>query len=85
MLERYDNRLIMNDKQINELAEDDIDFDDDDEFMREYRAKRVNQLQEMAARPKFGSVYEIRKPEWEQEIVRAPTDVNVFIVLYQPQ
>ena len=40
-LEVYDNKLIMNDKQLEELAEDDLDFDDDDDFMKEYRAKRL--------------------------------------------
>ena len=40
-LEYYDNRAIMTDKQLGAKAEDDIDFDDDDEFMQEYRAMRM--------------------------------------------
>ena len=39
-LEHYDNRNIMNDDQMKEL-EDELGFDDDDDFMKEYRAKRV--------------------------------------------
>lgn len=36
-----------------------------------------------AAKPKFGSVFEISKPDWEQHITNAPADVNVIIHLYQ--
>lgn len=32
--ELYDPKLLLNDKQLEEKAEDDIDFDDDDEFMK---------------------------------------------------
>lgn len=38
--ERYDNKLLMNSEQLEQRAEDDIDFDEDD-FMKEYRAKRM--------------------------------------------
>ena len=33
-LEHYDNKRIMNAQQLEEKAEDDIDFDDDDEFLQ---------------------------------------------------
>lgn len=36
-----------------------------------------------ASKPRFGSVLEISKPEWEQEVQRAPEGVYVVIVLYQ--
>ena len=32
--ENYDPKLLLNDKQLEEKAEDDIDFDDEDEFMK---------------------------------------------------
>ena len=67
-----------------EEAEDDFDLDDDDDFMKQYREERLAQMKEQAARPKFGSVIEISKPEWEMEIQRAPAGVNVMILLYQP-
>ena len=35
----------MNNQQLEEMAEDDLDFDEDD-FMKEYRAKRMAQMQE---------------------------------------
>ena len=36
-LEVYDSKYNMNAQQLEEKAEDDIDFDDDDEFMKNYR------------------------------------------------
>ena len=65
-LEYYDNKAIMTDKQLEEKAEDDIDFDDDDEFMKEYRATRMQEMKVQAALPRFGCVYDITKPDWEQ-------------------
>jgi len=45
-------------------------------------------MQEVAASklvPKFGSVVEISKPDWEQEVTRAPAESPVVIHLYQEQ
>ena len=83
--ELYDPKLAWNNKQVQEAAEDDIDFDDDDPFMKEWRAKRMQQVQAEAAKPKFGSVFEINKPEWEQHITNAPKEAKVVIHLYQEQ
>ena len=38
--ELYDPRLAMSAKQLEDKAEDDLDFDDDD-FMKQYRQKRL--------------------------------------------
>ena len=84
-LEYYDNKFVMNEKQIKEMAEDDIDFDDEDEFMKQYRARRIEQLKVESAKPKFGSVFEIVKADWEEHITRAPADVFVCIIFYQDQ
>jgi len=82
-LEVYDNKYSMTEKQLEEKAEEDIDFDEDDEFMKMYRQQRMGEMKEQAAKPRFGSVLEITKPEWDTEILRAPTDVFVVINLYQ--
>lgn len=84
-LEYYDNKFVMNEKQVKEMAEDDIDFDDEDEFMKQYRARRIEQLKVESAKPKFGSVFEIVKADWEEHITRAPVDVFVCIIFYQDQ
>ena len=65
------------------MAEEDIDFDDEDDFMKQYRAKRMAQMEEQSTKTRFGSVFEISKPEWEQHVTRAPADVFVVINLYQ--
>ena len=39
--ERYDPKLLLSNAQLEEKAEDDIDFDEDDEFMKEWREKRM--------------------------------------------
>jgi len=35
--------------------------------------------------PKFGSVIEISKPDWEMEVTNAPAESRVVIHLYQEQ
>jgi hypothetical protein len=42
------------------MAEDDLDFDEDD-FMKEYREKRIAQLKVDQSKLKFGKVFEINK------------------------
>ena len=81
--ELYDPKLLMSNKQLEEMAEDDLDFDDEDEFMKEWREKRMREVAVEAAKPKFGSVYEINKPEWDYHVTKAPAESNVIIHLYQ--
>jgi len=64
------------------MAEDDPDLEEDDVF-KEYRQKRLEELKLQAARPKFGSLLEINRPQFEIEVTRAPKDVLVVIHLYQ--
>jgi len=82
LLEAYDPKLIMTNKQLEEKAEDDLDFDEDD-FMKDYRDKRIAELQAKAALHSFGYLREIVKPEWEKQVTHAPKDVHVVIHLYQ--
>merc|ERR1711953_280116 len=63
--EKYDPKLLLNNEQLEEMAEDDPDFNDEDPFMKEWREKRMREVAAEASKPKFGSVYEINKPEWE--------------------
>jgi hypothetical protein len=41
--EKYDYKLLMKEQQLEEKAEDDLDFDED-EFMQAYRAKRIAEM-----------------------------------------
>lgn len=63
------------------MVEDDLDLEDD-EFMKEYRDKRIAEMMAVEAKLKFGSVFEISKPDWEYHVTRAPKDVSVAILLY---
>lgn len=80
--EVYDPKAFLNDKQLEDRADDDDDFDDSD-FMKQYREKRMAELKEQSLRPRFGTVYEINKQAWDEHVTRAPKDVFVVIVLYQ--
>ena len=71
----------MTEKQLEEKAEDDFDFDEDD-FMKEYRAKKMAEMKEEAAKPKFRGCIEINKQQWDEHVTRAPADTPVVIVLY---
>ena len=42
----------------------------------------MEEVAQEAAKPKFGSVYEINKPEWEQHVTNAPKEAKVVIHLY---
>lgn len=61
--------------------EDDLDFDD--EFMREYMAKRKAELLDKASKHKYGSVMEISRDEYLREVTQANPDDFVVIHLYQ--
>ena len=52
-------------EEIDEL-EDDLDFDD--QFMREYMAKRKAQIIDKATKYKYGSVMEISRDEYVREV-----------------
>jgi len=81
MNERYDKKLVMNSKQLEDRAEDVPAFDEDD-FMTPYREKRLQELQVEKSLPRFGYVFEINKQQWEEHITKAPKDVDVVIHLY---
>lgn len=51
--------------------------------MKMYRDQRMSEMKVSAAKPRFTSVLEITKPQWDDEILGAPTDVFVVINLYQ--
>ena len=56
--------------------------DDEDEFLKEYKAKRMAELTELNKLPKYGSLTEIRKQDFIQQVNNAPYGVNVVICLY---
>lgn len=63
------------------MLEDDLDLEED-EYFKEYREKRLEELKVQSARPKYGSFIEIGRPDFEVQVNRAPQDVMVVIHLY---
>jgi hypothetical protein len=64
------------------MEEDDPDFAEDETLM-EYRNKRIAEMQSYASKTKFGKVFEINKPSWEEHVTRAPKDISCLILLTQ--
>ena len=58
----------MNHKQLEEAVEDDLDLEDDD-YMDEYRAKRLAEMKAKASQHRFhGGVIEITKADYEWHV-----------------
>lgn len=64
------------------MKDEDPDLEDDEEFMKQYREKRLQEMKIDHAKPKYGSIIEINRPQFELEVTRAPQDVIVIIHLY---
>jgi hypothetical protein len=64
------------------MVEDDLDLEDD-EYMKAYREKRIQELKKDVMKPKFGELIEISKPDFEMQVNRAPKGVVVLVHLYQ--
>ncbi|CAD7697310.1 unnamed protein product [Ostreobium quekettii] len=62
--------------------EDDEEFMDD-RFMAEYRKKRMEELRRLSARPRFGSVKEIRSGEFVAEVTNAGSDIWAVVLLFK--
>ncbi len=78
-VEEYKGR----DKQFFEnKLQDKPELEDDDEFLEQYRLKRLEELKKDKERPRFGMQLEIQRPEFEIQVNRAPQDALVIITLY---
>lgn len=72
---QHDNRL--ENKTMAEL--DELEDDEDEDFLNEYKMKRFQELQALQDKLKFGSVIHITKPEYEQEVTKALESAYVFV------
>lgn len=69
------------------VALQDADDDDEDAFMRDYRAKRLKELKEQslaAAAPSFGTVRDITAADFLSEVDGEDARVWVVVHLYEP-
>lgn len=72
---QHENRL--ENKTLGEL--DELEDDEDEDFLNEYKMKRFQEIQELQQRSKFGSVFHITKAEYEDEVTKASNESFVFV------
>jgi hypothetical protein len=72
---QHENRL--ESKDLDEL--DELEDEEDEDFLNSYKQQRIEQLQELSAKKKFGSIVPINKQEYESEITQASADCFVLL------
>jgi hypothetical protein len=83
-MEGYEEKKLVNNDSGDESDPDFRDDpEEDSEVVQEYREQRLNEIRELAAKPKFGTVRHITKQDYVQEVNDAPEDTYVVLVLYQ--
>ncbi|KAI9351058.1 thioredoxin-like protein [Pilaira anomala] len=68
-------------KDLDEL--DELEDLEDDQILNQYRHKRMMEMQALAAKEKFGEVYDISKPDFIREVTEASKDCYVVVHLYK--
>ncbi|KAJ3140814.1 hypothetical protein HK100_008985 [Physocladia obscura] len=63
--------------------EDEIDLDEDDRILEQYKKQRMAEMQQLARKEIFGSVTQISKPDWQVEVTDSSKTVPVVILLFQ--
>ena len=81
VIEKIDSYDPLQKKTLDELKE--IEDDEDDEVLRQYTQKRLQEMKEFASKPKYGRLLEIRKQDYIAEVTNAPKDIPVVLHLYQ--
>lgn len=73
-------------KKIENLSLDELDEleDDEDEIvLQQYRNRRIAEMKELAKKSKFGDVIEISGSDFVTEVNNAGPDIWVVLVLYK--
>lgn len=76
-MESYDALAKKSGEELDEL-EDELD----DEFMRAYKAQRLQELQQKKAQPSYEGVREITRQDYIDEVTNAAKGTYVFLHLY---
>ncbi|WCJ27497.1 Thioredoxin superfamily protein [Euphorbia peplus] len=71
------------DNKTEEELEDLEDDLDDDQFLEQYRKKRLAEMKVTANIPKFGSVLQISGSDFVRQVSQAPPEVWVVVILYK--
>ncbi|KAJ3082135.1 hypothetical protein HDU79_001744 [Rhizoclosmatium sp. JEL0117] len=80
-----DGKKILEHCDLDELKEleDEIDLDEEDRILEQYKKQRLAELHQLAKKEIFGSVTQISKPDWQVEVTDASKDVAVVVLLFQ--
>lgn len=73
----HENRL--EGKDLDEL--DELEDDEDEDFLEQYRQKRIAELSFIEKKAVHGSVYPISKPDYQREVTDASKNGPVFVNL----
>lgn len=71
----------LDDLELDELAE--LEDEEDDAIIEQYRARRMREMQETATRSVFGSLIPISKAEYTREVTEASSKHWVYVFLYK--
>lgn len=87
MLESTINQKTNNEKNLEDCSLDDLDElenEEDEKVILEYRNKRIAEMRALASKAKYGTVMEITGQEYVQQVNRAGDGVWVILHLYKP-
>ncbi|KAF2397344.1 phosducin family protein [Trichodelitschia bisporula] len=77
----HENRL--EDKDLDELA--DLEDDEDEEFLNQYRQKRLGELSTIAVASVYNQVYPVQKADWTRDVTDESKKAFVFVLLTSSQ
>ena len=77
-MQKYDPLANKNIEQLDALEDEE-----DDEVLRRYKEKRIQEMKEFASKPHYGKLLELKKQDYIQEVTNAPKGVYVVVHLYQ--
>ena len=77
-MQKYDP---LENKTVEQL--DELEDEEDDEVLKRYKEKRLKEMKELASRPHYGKLIELKKQDYIQEVTNAPKGVYVVLHLYQ--
>lgn len=72
---QHDNRL--ENKDLDELEE--LEDEEDEDFLNTYKQKRLQEIQQLQSKAKFGQVFTISKNEYEDEVTKQSDEAYVFL------
>ncbi|KAF2643069.1 thioredoxin-like protein [Massarina eburnea CBS 473.64] len=73
----HENRL--EGKDLDELAE--LEDEEDEDFLEEYRKKRMAELSTVTTASVFNQVYHLQKPDYSRDVTEASHKAHVFVLL----